>query len=130
MARLATAPMATCAAICAAIGLMLAAPAPASAADLEFFTGESLSAQCSAKPGEADFASKQGRCVGYVVGVSDAQQAGQGLGASPRVCYPAGVTATLMVAAVTSFLAAHPEKRPLAAQDLVVEALSAQYPCR
>jgi hypothetical protein len=109
-------------------GLMLATSAPA--ADLEFFTGESLSAQCSAKAGDTDFATKQGRCLGYVVGVSDAQQAGQGLGAAQRVCFPAGVTATLMVTAVTDFLAAHPEKRPLAAQDLVVEALSAQYPCK
>jgi hypothetical protein len=117
-------------AIAAAIGLSLAAATPAPAADLEFFTGESLNAQCSAKPGDADFATRQGRCVGYVVGVSDAQQAGQGLGAAQRVCFPAGVTATQMVTAVSAFLGAHPEKRPLAAQDLVVEALAAQYPCR
>jgi hypothetical protein len=113
-----------------AFGVAFAASAPAPAADLEFFTGDSLTAQCVAKPGDADFATKQGRCVGYVVGVSDAQQAGQGLGAAQRVCFPAGVTATQMVAAVTDFLAAHPEKRPLAAQDLVVEALAAQYPCK
>ena len=122
--------MARFAAALIAIGIVLAASAPAPAADLEFFTGEGLSAQCTAKPGDADFASKQGRCVGYVVGVSDAQQAGQGLGAAQRVCFPAGVTATQMVAAVSGFLAAHPEKRPLAAQDLVVEALAAQYPCK
>ena len=47
-----------------------------------------------------------------------------------RVCYPAAVTADKMVTAVTSFLTAHPDKRPLAAQDLVIEALSAQYPCK
>jgi len=111
-------------------GLALAAATPAPAADLEFFTGDSLNAQCAAKSGDADLATKQGRCVGYVVGVSDAQQAGQGLGAAQRVCFPASVTATQMVAAVTAFLGAHPEKRPLAAQDLVVEALSAQYPCK
>jgi hypothetical protein len=122
--------MARFAAALAALGLVLAASAPTRAADLEFFTGQSLSAQCTAAPGDVDFAGKQGRCVGYVVGVSDAQQAGQGLGAAQRVCFPAGVTATAMVTAVTGFLAAHPEKRPLAAQDLVVEALAAQYPCR
>ena len=38
----------------AAVGLALAAAAPVSAADLEFFTGESLNAQCSAKAGDAD----------------------------------------------------------------------------
>ncbi len=122
--------MAKFAAMLTALGLVLAASAPARAADLEFFTGENLSAQCAAKPGDTDFAAKQGRCVGYVVGVSDAQQAGQGLGAAQRVCFPAGVTATAMVAAVSGFLAAHPEKRPLAAQDLWVEALAAQYPCK
>jgi hypothetical protein len=35
-----------------------------------------------------------------------------------------------MVAAVTAFLAAHPDKRPLAAQDLVVEALAGQFACK
>jgi hypothetical protein len=122
--------MARLAAVLMAIGMALAASAPAPAADLEFFTGEGLNTVCAAKPGDADFATREGRCVGYVVGVSDAEQAGQGQGGAQRVCYPAGVTATQMVAAVTDFLAAHPEKRPLAAQDLVVEALAAHYPCR
>ena len=122
--------MARLAAVLAAFGLALANSAPAPAADLEFFTGESLGAQCAATSSDADFAAKQGRCIGYVVGVSDAQQATQGQGGAQRVCFPAGVTATAMVTAVTAFLAAHPEKRPLAAQDLVVEALAAQYPCK
>lgn len=122
MAKLAAALMAT--------GMALAATTPAPAADLEFFTGESLSTLCTAAPGDADYTTRQGRCLGYVVGVSDAQQAGQGLGAAQRVCFPAGVTATQMVATVSAFLASHPEKRPLAAQDLVVEALAAQYPCK
>ena len=122
--------MARFGAVLAALGVVLAASAPARAADLEFFTGESLSAQCSAAPGDADFAARQGRCTGYVVGVSDAQQAAQGQGGAQRVCFPAGVTATQMVATVTAFLGAHPDTRLLAAQDLVVEALSAQYPCK
>ncbi|HVM98592.1 MAG TPA: Rap1a/Tai family immunity protein [Caulobacteraceae bacterium] len=110
-----------------AIGLLAA---PAAAADLEFFTGQSLYAQCSAKPADADFATRNALCTGYVVGISDAQQAAQGMGGPQRVCFPAGVTAAQMVVAVTAFLDAHPEKRPLAAQDLVVEALSAQSPCK
>jgi len=114
----------------AALGLATASAAPAPAADLEFFTGDGLRAECSAAAQDADFAAKQGRCVGYVVGVSDAEQAGQGAGGTPRICYPASITATQMVAAVSAFLTAHPEKRPLAAQDLVVEALSAQFPCK
>jgi Rap1a immunity proteins len=113
----------------AALGLA-AASAPAPAADLEFFTGQGLLAECSATSQDADFAAKQGRCVGYVVGVSDAEQAGQGAGGAARICYPATITAAQMEAAVTAFLTAHAEKRPLAAQDLVVEALSAQFPCK
>ena len=66
MARLALLP---------AIGL-LAVAWPAAAADLEFFTGQSLYAQCSAKAGEADQVARNARCAGYVIGVSDAQQAG------------------------------------------------------
>jgi hypothetical protein len=114
----------------AALGLLCAPSAPAKAADLEFFTGGSLAIECAAKPGEADHATRQGRCVGYVVGVSDAEQAAQGAGGAQRVCFPAGVTAAAMVSAVSAFLAAHPDKRPLAAQDLVVEALAAQFPCK
>jgi hypothetical protein len=116
-------------AVMAAIGLMAPA-ASAAAGDLEFYTGETLFAQCSARPGEADYAAHALRCAGYVLGVSDAQQAAQGAGARGRVCLPASASATQVVATVSGYLVAHPEKRPLAAQDLVIEALSAAYPCR
>jgi hypothetical protein len=104
--------------------------APASAADLEYFTGVALYAQCSAKPTDADFAVRQARCSGYVLGVSDAQQAAQGAGGAGRVCIPATAGSPQLVEAVVAFLGAHPDKRPLAAQDLVLEALSAQFPCK
>ncbi|HTX47936.1 MAG TPA: Rap1a/Tai family immunity protein [Caulobacteraceae bacterium] len=106
------------------------AAAPAPAADLEFFTGESLYAQCSAKPTDADFAVRQARCSGYVLGVSDAQQAVQGAGGAGRVCIPPTAGSPQLVEAVVAFLEGHADKRPLAAQDLVLEALSAQYPCK
>jgi len=113
-----------------AIGGLALAATPAPASDLEFFTGKLLYAQCSAKPGEPDYASHALQCASYVLGVSDAQQAAQGAGAPPRVCLPGTATAPALVAAVSDFLQAHPDKRPLAAQDLVIEALSAAYPCR
>jgi hypothetical protein len=109
---------------------LLAAAAPAPANDLEFFTGQMLYTQCAAKPGDADFGSHSLQCASYVLGVSDAQQAAQGAGALGRVCLPGTVTAPQLVAAVSAFLEAHPDKRPLAAQDLVIEALSAAYPCK
>jgi len=116
------------AAVLAATGPL--APAAIAASDLEFYTGESLYAQCQARPGEADYQAHALRCAGYVLGVSDAQQARQGAGQPGRVCLPATATANDVVTKVGAYLTAHPEKRPLAAQDLVVEALAAAYPCR
>jgi Rap1a immunity proteins len=114
-----------------AIGaLALAAATSASANDLEFLTGQMLYAQCSAKSGDADYAVRSLRCASYVLGVSDAQQAAQGAGGAARVCLPATATAPSLAAAVAAFLEAHPDKRPLAAQDLVIEALGAAYPCK
>ena len=117
-----------------AAAAMIAPMAPPSAVaaggDLEFYTGESLYAQCATRPGDPDYAARSLRCAGYVLGVSDAQQAAQGAGARGRVCLPATASATQVVATVSAYLAAHPEKRPLAAQDLVIEALGAAYPCR
>lgn len=107
----------------AAVGLV-GSPPKAAAGDLEYYTGETLFTQCSAHDAAAL------RCAGYVLGVSDAQQARQGVGAPGRVCLPTTATETQVVATVSAYLAAHPEKRPLAAQDLVIEALAASYPCR
>jgi hypothetical protein len=117
------------AAILAALALSAAASA-AAAGDLEFYTGEALYAQCSAKPSSADYQPRQARCAGYVLGVSDALQAAQGAGAPNRVCLPATAASTQLVESVGRYLDAHPEKRRLAAQDLVIEALSEQFPCR
>ncbi len=103
---------------------------PVQAADLEFYTGTSLYAQCAAPASDPEYAAKQARCGGYVLGVSDAQQAAQGAGAASKVCITAAAGSPQLVQAVTQFLAAHVEKRPLAAQDLVIEALAAQFPCR
>src|SRR5579872_769992 len=89
------------------------APAAIAASDLEFYTGEALFTQCSARPGEADYAAHALRCAGYVLGVSDAQQARQGAGQAGRVCLPGTATANQVVATVSAYLQAHPEKRPL-----------------
>jgi hypothetical protein len=108
----------------------LAAAAPAASADLEFFTGQMLYAQCATRAGEADYNVHAAQCVGYVLGVSDAQQAAQGAGQRLRVCLPGTVTAPQLVATVRDFLTTHPDKRPLAAQDLVLDALAVAFPCR
>lgn len=130
MMRRSTAAFGGIAVAAAAAGLALAGGTPVRAADLEFFTGQALYAQCSAKPADPDYRAREARCMGYVMGVSDAQQAAQGAGAAARVCLPATASAPQIAASVSAYLEAHPDKRPLAAQDLVKEALGAQYPCR
>jgi hypothetical protein len=116
--------------VLAAIGGALAAGVPAMAGDLEFFTGETLYAACSAKPADADYASRHAHCGGYVLGVSDAQQAAQGAGGAGRVCLPASASSIQLTQSVGRYLETHPDKRKLAAQDLVLEALSADFPCK
>lgn len=108
----------------------LALAAPASAGDLEFFTGDMLYANCSAKPADSDYAVRHLECAGYVLGVSDAQQAAQGAGGAGKVCLPATATSTQLAQSVERYLEAHPDKRKLAAQDLVLEALAADFPCK
>ena len=115
------------AAVVAGCAALLTGGAP-QAADLEFFTGQDLYAACSQAPA-ADLQTRQALCAGYVVGVSDSQQAAQGAGGANRICLRAGASATKMTDQVRAYLEAHPEKRPLAAKDLVIEALAAAYPC-
>jgi hypothetical protein len=114
----------------AAIGAALAVGAPAAGGDLEFFTGDMLYAACSAKPADADYAVRHLECTGYVLGVSDAQQAAQGAGAAGRVCLPATATSAQLAQSAERYLESHPDKRKLAAQDLVLDALSADFPCK
>jgi hypothetical protein len=116
----------------AALGMagLLAGAAPTQAADLEFYTGQMLYTQCQARSGEADYNVHAAQCAGYVLGVSDAQQAAQGAGRPLRVCLPGTVTAPQLVATVRDYLTTHADKRPLAAQDLVLNALAVAFPCK
>jgi hypothetical protein len=104
--------------------------ARAAGTDLEFFVGAGLYAECTADAAAADGAARLARCEGYILGVSDVLQAEAGAGGAPTVCLPQNATVPQMVAAVRGFLEAHAEKRQLAAEDLVREALAAAYPCR
>lgn len=104
--------------------------ARAAGTDLEFFIGEGLYAQCLADPAQADGQARRARCEGYILGVSDALQAEAGAGGRAVVCLPPTATEPQLVETVRAFLEAHPEKRQIAAQDLVREALAAAYPCK
>ncbi len=102
----------------------------ARAGDLEYFTGSTLSADCSVQPAASDYLQRHARCEGYILGVNDAQQAAQGAGRPARVCLPASASSTELIMSVNRYLNAHPEKRGIAAQDLVLEALSTDFPCK
>ena len=103
----------------------------AATSDLEFYTGEDLYGQCSAKPTDADFQPRQARCSGYVMGVSDAAQAAQSKNSTARgdVCLPPTTSSAQIVDAVIHFMDANSDKRRFAAQDLVFEALTSTFPC-
>ena len=118
------------AALAALLLVLTGLSARAAGSDVEFYIGEDLYAQCAAAPAAADAAVREARCQAYVMGVSDSIQAGQGAGGAGVVCLPAGATPSQTVEAVRRFLDTHAEKRQLAAEDLVREALSAAYPCK
>src|SRR6185437_1756660 len=91
--------------VAATLGVLgVSAPVASAASDLEFYTGETLSAQCQSRPGDADYQAHALRCAGYVLGVSDAQQARQGAGQPGRVCLPGTATANDIVSKVSNYL--------------------------
>ena len=110
--------------------LAVASASAAPCADLEYYAGSDLALECAAKPGDVDYAVRHGRCEGYVIGVSDAQQAAQGAAPTGRICLPPATTPQQLVTAVNSYLAAHPEKQGLSAHDLVLDSLQVQFPCK
>ncbi|MFI4976401.1 MAG: Rap1a/Tai family immunity protein [Caulobacterales bacterium] len=115
-----------------AMAVLTSAAARSATSDLEYYTGDDLYLQCKAAPADADFQTRQARCLAYVIGVSDAEQAAQGAAAGPpaTVCLSASVTSPQLIDAVVKFMDGHPEKRRLAAQDLVLEALRGAFPCK
>lgn len=117
-------------ALVAVLLLVGGGPARAAGSDLEYYTGDELFAQCTAAPADADYQPRQARCVGYVLGASDAQQAAQGAGSASSICITASTGAQALADTVRRYLEAHPEKRHVAAQDLVREALTESYPCK
>jgi hypothetical protein len=114
---------------------LMASSAAAVEYDRQFYTGEAVHQRCAAAPADADYAARRAACRGYILGVSDALQAAQGVaqgaqaGARPAVCL-GEVEADRLVEQVTSYLAAHPENRRYAASDVIAVALKATYPCR
>jgi hypothetical protein len=100
--------------------------------DREFYTGEALYQRCAAQAADPDYVVRRTACRSYVLGVSDALQAAQGVtpagGPRPTVCL-GDVAADALVERVIAWLVAHAENRRYAAPDLVGAALREAYPC-
>ena len=110
--------------------LLAASAASAAPSDREFYSGATLYQRCaSAEP------AMHGACRAYVLGVSDALQAGQG--AAPvtgpsraaAVCLAEDSSPDQLLQRVAAYLENHSEMRALAAADLVYLALKDAYPC-
>jgi hypothetical protein len=89
-----------------------------------YFDGDKLFDECQVPfdPRGAGLESV-GLCEGYVLGVVDT------LAERDPICLSEGVRASQVVDVVKLWLRDHPEKRHLAASDLVTTALKEKFPC-
>src|SRR5260221_11347148 len=60
-------------------GSLQVAVSAAAENDREFYTGEALYQRCAAAPADPDYTTRHVACRAYVMGVSDALQAAQGV---------------------------------------------------
>jgi hypothetical protein len=118
--------------IAALFGAALPGAAAGAPNDREFLTGDGLYQRCEAPDADADAPVRRAACRGYILGVSDALQASQGLatnGSAPAICL-ADADADAVIGRVSAYLGSHPENRRFAAPDLIGAALREAYPCR
>jgi len=109
------------AALAAVLGLLTAGPIAVQGA--AFTSGNQLVEECS---GQDDFPS--GVCAGYVMGVADLMMSDGTVGGL-AACLPPSVIPQQLMDVVTTYLAAHPEKRQYSAVGLVAAAFSVAFPC-
>lgn len=72
---------------------------------------------------------RQDHCIAYVVGAVDAWDDSFIAFRSKLFCTPAGLTQGQAADIFAHFLDTHPEKRHLAAADLVLSAMMDAFPC-
>ncbi len=92
---------------------MMASPAYA-------LTGDELWKDCQEE--EANFST--GLCMGYILGISVMLET-----LTTKYCRPAGSTNSQIVDVVKRYLGDHPHERHLPAADLIITALSENFPC-
>ncbi len=110
---------------CAVLVALMAVSAEARA---DFRNGNKLYADCTG-PNYFDL----GLCYGYIAAIADAarrDQDGSGGVLGYQECGRNQVTIKQIVDVSVRFLAAHPERRDIAAAQVVAQALSEAFPCR
>ena len=105
------------------------APAPAAAQPAP--TGTPMVVRATARSLTAICNENQGACIAYVTGAVDAY-VGTSLVNFGRayVCVPPQVTNQQITNVAVAFLRAHPEMQDMNAALVVIQGVSASYPCR
>ena len=107
------------------------APAPAAAQPQPAPTGTPMVVRATARLLGAICNENQGACIAYVTGAVDAY-VGTSLVNFGRayVCVPPQVTNQQITNVAVAFLRAHPELQDMNAALVVIQGVSASYPCR
>ncbi len=111
--------------VTAVVGALVAAclavlPSSAARADASpFYTGRQFLRMCAPPSTQATFP-----CGGYVMGAYDAA-----LGGDASICLTRGARDSTLLAAVVQYLTDNPDQESGNAATLVVDAISAAYPC-
>lgn len=108
---------------------MALAAAPATVPVTGFMTAERLEQHCLAAPGDPGGLSDV--CIGYLAGSIDqilVRLAPMGLTTQP-ICLPSNLTLGEVRSTFLSYVRTHSEVRPLAAADVIEDAVAVAYPC-
>jgi hypothetical protein len=108
-----------------ALSLAMPAPALAKAGTLSVWDGNELLDACS----RTDYL--RFLCMGYVTGVRDGGELHFGPDVTWRkFCSPSNVLNGQLVDVVVTYLRAHPDRRQVSAQTIVLLAFNEAWPCR
>lgn len=113
-------------AVFAVFAATILSPAPANA---DFKSGNDLYQDCTTREDAAAYYQKRAYCMGYIVGVADANSTFGAIIRRPLFCLSAGVTTGQLVDVVTRYLETHPQSRHYAAASLVGGAFMEAFPC-
>ena len=102
----------------------------ASSSFAQWMDGENLARVCD--PAQEGHLFRPGVCSGYIMAAIDLDEdlTARRVISKPLFCMPEDVPITRVTAVVTGYLKAHPERRNESAGMLVIDALSAEFPCK